>query len=65
MGSKVQSKTITYSERAFLKKLGLEDFIGVKGLCINGRYVTTIEDVKSIDVVLWEAVEEEEHYFKD
>jgi len=65
--TKVQTKTITYTEKGFLKKLELEgpDILGLKGLCINGRFVASIEDVRSIDVVIWEQIEEKDHFFKD
>jgi len=65
--AKVQTKTITYTERGLLKKLGLDDpeVLGIKGLCINGRFVASIEDVRSIDVVIWEQVDDGEHFFKD
>lgn len=48
-----------------MKKLGLDSFIGLKGICINGRFLTTIEDVKSIDIVVWELVDTENYFYKE
>lgn len=47
-------ETVTYTERGFLSKLGLDDpdVAGIHALWLNGRWVLTPEKVESVKVTL-------------
>jgi len=45
-------------------RLDDENIVGMKGLCINGRFLATIENIRTIDVITWKIVDDEEHFFK-
>ena len=53
MIKRLKAKEIKYTEKGFMRQLGLDSLNGlsVKGVRINGRYLTCLEDIEQITVI--------------